>query len=67
MRHRIVLSNKRVLLIEEDNESIHIATETEGFEGDVDAYICEIDANGVLVSPNSCDAPRYITEGLERQ
>lgn len=45
--------------------SLHIATETEGFEGDVDAFICEINPSGVLVMPNSGDATNFITEGLK--
>lgn len=64
-QHRIILSNGRVLLVEEDKGSIHIATETEGIAGDVDAYICEIADSHVVVWSNSCDAPRYLTEGLE--
>jgi hypothetical protein len=65
MNHRVVLSNGRVLLVEERWYSLHIATETEGFEGDVDAFICEINPSGVLVMPNSGDATNFITEGLK--
>lgn len=66
MVHRVVLSNGRALLIEEDNNSLHIADEDEGFPGTAGSWICEINASGVLVMPNSGMSCEYVTDGLKR-
>ena len=65
MIHRVVLSNGRVLLVEERGGELHIADEDEGFEGQAGSWICTISASGVLVMPNSGDATHYLTEGLK--
>jgi hypothetical protein len=66
MMHRVVLSNGQVLLIKEDQNCIHLASEQQGFEGEADYYVCEINASGVLVMPNSGDAVVTLTQGLRR-
>ena len=67
MLHRVVLSNNHVLLVEERDGELHIGSETEGgFHGDIDAYICTIQSEGVLVLPNSGDATSYLTRNLQR-
>jgi hypothetical protein len=65
MIHRVVLSNGRVLLVEEGDRRLHIASE-DGFAHEVEAYICEVNANGVLVMPNSGSAGEYLVEGPTR-
>ena len=62
MNHQITLSNGPSLLIEEGNNKITLATV---LDGDVDAYICQCDRNGVLVYPNSGDAIEFLTQGLK--
>lgn len=69
IQHRVVLSNGHVLLIEEGRSrlagtTLHIASEQEGFQGEVDYYVCEITPNGVLVFPNSGDAVNWLTQDL---
>jgi hypothetical protein len=59
--HRVQLSNGSVLLIEECKNRISLAT---GSPNGVDMYIASIDANGVLVYPNSGYAPDELTRGL---
>ena len=72
MVHRIVLSNGRALLIEEDNNCLHIADSSEVMEGEanpffyIHSYICEINANGVLVMPNSGEAVNCVTSELQK-
>jgi hypothetical protein len=61
--HRIILSNGRVLLVEEGNGSLHIASEN-NLINEVEAYICTINHSGVLVMPNSGDATFHLVEGL---
>lgn len=62
MKHQIHLSNGQVLQIEEGQNSLHIASM---LNGEVDSYICEINANGVLVMPNSGTAGECLTQGLK--
>lgn len=64
MKHLVKLSNGQLLLIEEANNALHIAAM---HNGDVDGYICEINANGVLTYPNSGSAPEYLTRGLDKK
>lgn len=64
MVHRVTLSNGRVLLLEEDNNCLHIADEEEGSEGIAGAWICQISADGVLVYPNSGSSCEFVTAGL---
>jgi hypothetical protein len=63
-QHLIRLSNGETLCIEESDNALHIAAM---HNGDVDGYICEINANGVLTYPNSGSAPEYLTRGLEKK
>lgn len=62
MIHQIKLSNGQILQVEEGENCIHIAAM---HEGEVDAYICEINPNGTLVMPNSGPAGEYLTNGLK--
>lgn len=61
-QHLIRLSNGETLCIEESDNALIIAA-----MGDIDEYICEINANGVLTYPNSGSAPEYLTRGLEKK
>lgn len=63
-KHRVTLSNGRVLLIEEQEGSLHFASEQERFPLEADYYIAEFNASGVLVMPNSGDALVWLTENL---
>ncbi len=65
MIHRVVLSSGRVMIVEERDNELHIGDESEGFEGDVDAWICTISPSGVLVMPNSGGATDYLCQGLK--
>lgn len=67
VQHRVTLSNGRTLLVEESENMLHIASEDESHPGTPDAYIAQIDGNGVLVITNCGDAPRYLAEGLGRK
>ena len=60
--HRVVLSNGEVVRLEEGTDRLHISTELHGFE---DMYICTINADGVLVMPNSGGATADLTAGLQ--
>lgn len=62
MIHQIKLSNGQILQVEEGENCIHIAAM---HEGQVDAYICEINSSGTLVMPNSGPAGEYLTNGLK--
>lgn len=66
MIHRVKLTNGRVLLIEEDTSSLHIASEMTNHPGEVEGYICTISGSGVLVMPNSGGEPEWVSEGLTR-
>lgn len=60
-RHLVHLTNGETLLIEECENAISISS----MDGsDVDMYICRIDANGVLVYPNSGSATECLSGGL---
>ena len=64
MQHRIELSNGMSMCIEECGSSITIAT-FEGQTSEIGAYICLINANGVMVYPNSGDATEILTRGMK--
>lgn len=61
MQHRIVLSNGQELLVEESQDRLTIGYI---YNGCVDAYLCQIDVNGVLVYTNSGSACQYLVEYL---
>jgi len=63
-KHRVTLSNGRVLLIEERKGSLHFASEQERFPLEADYYIAEFNVSGVLVMPNSGDALAWLTQNL---
>lgn len=64
MMHRIILSNGRVMIVEEQDQRLLIAYEEEGSDFEVGWNICVISRSGVLVMPNSGDATEMLTEGL---
>lgn len=72
--HCITLSNGRKLILEEDDNRVHIALGADD-AGDndqdsancIDSYICMIDRSGVHVMCNSGDSPDYLTTGLSRR
>jgi hypothetical protein len=61
MQHKVTLTNGRILLVEESKDAVHIAAV---HEGNIDAYICEINASGVLVMSNSGSAGEYLVTDL---
>jgi len=61
--HIVKLSNGRRLQIEERDAAISIAALDENCE--VDGYICEIDASGVLTYCNSGGAGESLVHGLK--
>lgn len=64
IQHRVTLSNGAVLLVEEGEESLHLALEDRGWPGEVEGYVAQIEKSGVLVMPNSGDAVVTLTAGL---
>ena len=61
--HQVKLSNGQYLNIHEGAGKLTLASaDGEGFD---DMFICEINADGVLVMPNSGGATAYLTEGLK--
>jgi hypothetical protein len=61
--HQVKLSNGQYLNIHESAGKLTLASaDGEGFD---DMFICQIDADGVLVMPNSGCATAYLTEGLK--
>jgi hypothetical protein len=65
--HRVSLTNGRVLLIEETEEALHIASELDAtWPGEIDMYVCVIRPSGVEVMTNSGDAVQWLTEGLKK-
>lgn len=66
--HKVRLSNGKVLILEErcdqrDGETLHIAAQ-DGDNDDVDAYICTLMLDGVLVMHNSCGGLKNLLDGL---
>lgn len=62
--HDVTLSNGQQIRLEEGQDCLHIASL---HEDEVDGYICEINANGTLVYPNSGWAGEQMVKGLESQ
>lgn len=61
--HQVKLSNGQYLNIHEGAGKLTLASaDGEGYD---DMFICEINADGVLVMPNSGWATAYLTEGLK--
>jgi hypothetical protein len=62
-QHIVTLSNGQKILLEEQDNALSIAS-----CGDVEpeAYICQINCDGVLVYPNSGSEPEYLTRGLKK-
>lgn len=61
IQHSVKLSNGRTVLLVEENNALSIAWAD---EHGLEAYICEINVNGVQVYPNSGEAPLLLTENL---
>jgi len=65
VQHRVPLSNGAVLIVEEGEESLHLALEEEGdHPGEVEYYVAWIDRSGVTVMTNSGDAVVTLAAGL---
>lgn len=65
MIHRVVLSNREVLLIKEGLDCLYLGTETIACPNVIESYICMIHKLGVTVMPNSGYAPEQLTRGLK--
>lgn len=65
MTHRVILTNGQVLLIQEGDRSLHIASETKGRPGNVDAYLCTIRDSTVEVMGNSGDGSTWLIDQLQ--
>jgi hypothetical protein len=63
-QHIVELSNGQKILLQEEENALSICSCE---EGDIpDWFICQINANGVLVYPNSGTGPEYLTRGLKK-
>jgi len=64
-QHVVQLSNGARMIVEEDNDTVHIGlAELEFDPPAMEAWIVTITKDGILVMPNSCNAPAELVEGL---
>ena len=64
-QRRLPLGNGQVLLVEEGEDALHLATEAGGCPGEVDYYIAMIDKSGVTTYCNAGDANVSLVSGLK--
>lgn len=64
MMHRVVLSNRQVLLLIECNNKLTLATENPVIENDIEMYILSI-SDVITVYPNSGSDAAILTNGLK--
>lgn len=64
VQHRVPLSNGAVLIVEEGEESLHLALGDNDWPGEVMYYVATIEKSGVLVMTNSGDAVVTLATGL---
>lgn len=64
--HRVELSNKQILLIEESDGCLLIATEMENFPNIVESYICEIAHDGIKVYPTRGDVVSSLLKEINK-
>lgn len=60
MRHTVTLSNGKTVILTEGRQRLSVALEDDAGT----AYLCLITPDGVLVYPNSHDAPEDLVRGL---
>ncbi len=65
MIHEVRLSNGQILLVEEQDQGISIGVGED--KNEVEAYVCQITCNGVLVYPNSGDACEQLSRKSVRK